>query len=67
MSATRNVLETLSKESGCQWNEDSMIDILCTYIENQNDFHTFYDYVKQRAKEELEARIIQDLDKGLGL
>lgn len=56
MSA-RTILESISEETGVSWNEDSMIEILCDYIDKQGSDDAFEDFVQRRADEELaEAR-----------
>lgn len=53
MSA-RFIIEKISEETGVCWNEDSIIEILCDYIDNQNSTAAFEDYISRRAKEENE-------------
>jgi hypothetical protein len=53
MSATRDILEEVLKETGVCWNENSMIEILCEYIDQQVCIDTFVDYIRRRAGEEV--------------
>jgi hypothetical protein len=52
--AARDIIEQIAHDTGVEWNEDSMIDILCDYIDNQDSMEAFEDYVQTRAEEELE-------------
>jgi len=52
MSVTRSIMEDISAETGVCWNEDSMIEILCDYIDRQVSIDAFEDYVRRRAEEE---------------
>jgi len=45
-------MEDISAETGVCWNEDSMIEILCDYIDRQVSIDAFEDYVRRRAEEE---------------
>lgn len=51
---TREILETVSAETGVNWNESSMVEILAAYIDFQSDDATFEDFVRRRAQEENE-------------
>lgn len=52
MSA-RAIIEEVSETTGVDWNENSIIEILCEYIDNQMDDAAFEDFCKRRAEEEL--------------
>lgn len=47
---TRTILEEYAERMG--WNEDSQLEILCDYIENQQNPDAFDDYLSRRADEE---------------
>ena len=51
--AARQIIEDLSDELGVNWNEDSIIEILCEYIDKQMSDDAFEDFVRQRAEGEL--------------
>lgn len=54
MSTAQGFIESISEETGVCWNESSIISILCDYIDNQQSFTAFEDYVRRRAEEELQ-------------
>ena len=45
-------LNEISEETG--WNETSMLELACRYIDNQCDNQSFIDFLKQAAKDEME-------------
>jgi len=55
MSVTREILEDVSDQTGVAWNEESMIAILCEYIDAPDSEDAFEDFLRERAKRELEG------------
>lgn len=51
MSA-REIIEDISRKAGVSWDAESMLEIACSYIDNQGSDESFEDYVQQRADEE---------------
>ena len=52
MSA-QSIIDLYATSTG--WNEDSIIDILCEYIDNQSSPEAFEDFVQRKAEEENET------------
>jgi hypothetical protein len=50
--AARDILEEHAASTG--WNVDSMLEIVCAYVDNQQSNDAFEDFVRRRAEEELE-------------
>jgi hypothetical protein len=50
-----NLLIEESKKTG--WNESSMLEIACQYIDNQKDYPTFKDFVRRKADEEMDVGV----------
>ena len=49
MSA-KSILEEYARKTG--WNESSMLEILCAYVDDLGDDEDFEEYVSERAEEE---------------
>jgi len=52
MSAARSILEDVSHETGVEWDQDSMLEIMSEYIDNQASLDAFEDFVRRKAEEE---------------
>ncbi len=44
------LLQKYAEEAG--WDTSSMVDVLCEYIDNQDDFDTFEAFLKQQVEGE---------------
>ena len=51
MSALQ-ILQDISEKSGSNWNDQSMLEIMAEYIDNQKSDDAFTDFVQARAAEE---------------
>lgn len=51
MSA-KSILESVARKTG--WNESSMLEILCDFIDNHDDDDCFEDFVREYADNEAE-------------
>jgi hypothetical protein len=45
-------LQDISEKSGSNWNDQSMLEIMAEYIDNQKSDDAFTDFVQARAAEE---------------
>ena len=52
--STRDLIEVMSEESGVSWNLDSMLEIVCQYIDNQKDDSAFEEFIRMKIQEEKE-------------
>lgn len=55
MSDALDVLMEEAKRTG--WNESSMLEIACRYIDNQKDDPCFMDFVREQADEEMDVGV----------
>lgn len=58
MSYTRTLLEQYAQRTG--WNVESMLDILCDYVDNQGSHDVLADYLQERVEEEESHSILND-------
>ncbi len=57
------ILQDISEKSGSNWNDQSMLEIMGEYIDNQKNDDAFTDFVQARAaEEEVVAAEARDLD-----
>lgn len=47
-----SILQRISDETGVAWDDESMLEILSDYIDNQGSDDVFEDFVRQRADQE---------------
>ncbi len=50
MSRTSAILEAACEETG--WNDSSLVELLCEYIDHQQDVNTFADFIAQKVEGE---------------
>ena len=58
MSDALDVLMEEAKRTG--WNEGSMLEIACRYIDNLKDDPCFADFVREQADEEMDVGVGED-------
>tara|TARA_Y100000992_G_C20939706_1_gene338422 strand:+ start:170 stop:331 length:162 start_codon:yes stop_codon:yes gene_type:complete len=47
-----DILQSISDEYGLNWNAESMLHIICAYVENQQDNDCFKEFVLTQAEQE---------------
>ena len=50
-------LSDISDKYELDWDADSMLEIVCEYIDNQKDFDAFKDFLEERAADEIDDEI----------
>jgi hypothetical protein len=53
--AAEDILQEVSDENGLEWTPDSMLALVCQYIDNQCDDSCFRDFLDEQASFEVYA------------